>query len=60
MGEALNASKAIPNRYDLKASEITQLVNEAKKGGDGLFFAISKAYQYGFIKGSTAAKRGAY
>ena len=56
----LNNSKAIPNRYEIRASELSRLINEASKGGDALFFAISKAYQYGFIKGSQATKNGAY
>ena len=60
MEEILNSSRAIPNRYELKASELSRLIAEASKGGDALFFAISKAYQYGFIKGSVASKRGVY
>lgn len=60
MEEILNDSRAIPNRYDLRASEMSRLLREGARGGDNLYFALSKAYQYGFIKGSNATKRGVY
>lgn len=60
MEEIMDSSKAIPTRYEIKASELYRLYNEGIQDTDSLFFALSKAYQYGFIMGSRATKNKAY
>ena len=55
--EKINAYE-IPNSYDLRFADISELFNEAaEKGTPGAFYdAIYTAYKYGFIRGGNQIK----
>ena len=45
-----------PSRYELKASEIMELWEEAEKAPDGLYYALVEAYNRGYNNGMKAQK----
>ena len=49
------AEGRIPNSYDLTMEELYQLYSMSKKG---LFYAIIKAFDLGFIRGTRAKGKG--
>ena len=53
-----NFKQGIPARYQLRMGEVMQLMELASSGDVGKFEAFSKCFDYGFILGCRAYKRG--